>query len=59
MCCRDISMCVCGVGEGRETADKDSMTVKLIGKLLELSWFLRLCNTHHPPSPLLSLFPLI
>lgn len=25
-------MCVKGVGEGRETADRDSMTVKLIGK---------------------------
>lgn len=51
---------VCHVGEGRQT-NMDSMTVKLIGKLLEKSWFFRLSNTHHPPSALslsLSIFPL-
>lgn len=50
--------CVSGVGEGRETADKDSMTVKLIGKLLEMSWFFRLSNTHQPPLPAFSAFSL-
>ncbi len=40
----------------------DSMTAKLIRKLLEMSCFFQLSNTHRPPSPLSffhSVFPAI
>lgn len=52
-------MCVClcllceSWGRGTETADKDSMVSKMIGKLLEMSWLFQCSNTP-PPHPLLS-----
>lgn len=64
MCSREgVFVCVFTVCRwGRVTANKDSMTFKMIGKLLGMSWLFQQSNTSPTPplsSLTLSLFPAI